>query len=262
MGAVVHKLERPLSQLAASIRDGKTRIERSDQDWVWGSLEICSAMHEARLRFPHDRGFGQWLNNEGHNDWDKNDRAALIKFGADSEQAREVFTKATSKSYQHIWDSVKSSWRFPQGEETSGPRQKPHGRGRGSPRRRHSTPVLSETMSHAELHRKVKLEEDLLRIQGTTLDYPQEMDALIHLKDHYSEDYQDVIARAVAGESVSAVAVKARIGREPMPKPEEFVRAFTRQQKLLAMWLRMPAGARVDAWKLLMDIEEKGEATK
>ena len=84
--------------------------------------------------------------------------------------------------------------------------------------RRHATPRLQ---NHAALQRQVKLDEDFLRIRGTTLDHPKELDALCHLKDYYEQAYRDIIERVVvAGEQVSAVEWMDRIARhQPLPPP-------------------------------------------
>jgi hypothetical protein len=127
---------------------------------------------------------------------------------------------------------------------------KPSPRAAVTPTRRHATPRFSK--NHALLHRQVKLGEDFPRIQGTTLDHPPEMDALVHMKDHYAAAYRNIIERAVAGESVSAVdwldhisvnrraqfPLQPTAPTEPEPKPVGAGLAETTDVSLLQQRLR------------------------
>ena len=256
MTAVV-KLERTLGNLSASIRDGYKRATQGGSEWLDGSLEVAAAMYEARGRFPSNKEFGDWLENEGYGPkiYNPQDRAALINLGSDIPRARVVMRKSQSTCYQLIWESVKAQWDAPvfleNSKTTEEPKKRIRRKGGPKPGKRTDKTTLKENMRRTHLGA-----DTMAKIADTSLNTPKELDALIHLKDHYVPVYNQVIEQAAAGEAVSAVAAKAKIARDPPPKPDDVFEIFTKHShRFLAGWIRLDTAARHELFKLMLDIK-------
>jgi hypothetical protein len=80
----------------------KTREAHSE--WIESALLAAEALHAARRELKHDTAFGQWCeaNRLGFDLFSKDERAALIKIGADLPYWRETLAKTESRSLRLI----------------------------------------------------------------------------------------------------------------------------------------------------------------
>lgn len=95
----------PDGQLAKEIKVAVKELAEARSAWVDASIKLASLLYEARGRFPNDKAFGEWLvRNDIH--ISRDDRAALIGFGANVESMRHVLSNTERSSYQLIWRDV------------------------------------------------------------------------------------------------------------------------------------------------------------
>lgn len=107
---VIDMNDKILENIGARIDTAWRHVKESDANWVESSIDLMQALREGRERFKADQDFGKWLD-DGHDHWNKNDRAALIGMAGDLALAREVLTQTDRRSYDRIWREVKD--RFP-----------------------------------------------------------------------------------------------------------------------------------------------------
>ena len=136
---------------------GWAQMRNAQNDWVEGALTTAKALHTARLSFSNDTDFGKWCeaNRLGFAFINHNDRAALIRIGADLDYWRDRIAKSDSRSLPRIVANdipppEVSPARIPARHQTKpGPKPKPATKptiGRGDPNR--AWPKLSEA-AHA-----------------------------------------------------------------------------------------------------------------
>jgi len=65
-----------LGALTDQIKDALARRERSKEDWVSATIELCECLAKARAKFTNDKAFGSWFDGGGFG-LDKNDRRYL-----------------------------------------------------------------------------------------------------------------------------------------------------------------------------------------
>jgi len=90
-----------LDALTDQINDALARRERSKEDWVSATIELCERLAEARAKFSNDKAFGAWFDDSGIQ-LSKDDRAAAIAMGMEIEVARGILEKTERRSLQHI----------------------------------------------------------------------------------------------------------------------------------------------------------------
>jgi hypothetical protein len=91
-----------LAELAQQIHHGLSRREQSRAAWIEASLELAAAVYTAREIFiGRNIEFGQWWNAQGFK-LNHNDRAALVKLGADPGISRTMLEQTNLTSYQKI----------------------------------------------------------------------------------------------------------------------------------------------------------------
>lgn len=83
---------------------GWAQMRNAQNDWVEGALTTAKALHTARLSFSNDADFGKWCeaNKLGPAFINHNDRAALIRIGADLDYWRDRIAKSDSRSLPRI----------------------------------------------------------------------------------------------------------------------------------------------------------------
>lgn len=86
------------------MRDADRQMKRARDQWVRGALLAAEWLHAARMLHKDDISFGNWCdgNELGENRLSRNDRAALIKIGADLDYYREALTKTERWSLRLI----------------------------------------------------------------------------------------------------------------------------------------------------------------
>jgi hypothetical protein len=93
----------PMNVLADKIRAAFARTEHGRQEWIDGTLELATALSEARERFQKDdRKFSVWLAENDLDAIGKNDRAALISM-ADQAITKQVLQETKRSSWFWIW---------------------------------------------------------------------------------------------------------------------------------------------------------------
>jgi hypothetical protein len=247
-------LDFPIEKIARRLRDGLERAKRGGHEWIEGSLEAAAAMYDARVRFGTDhRAFGTWIKEERNNgllpdNVDGHELNALWHLGADLSKARQALTTTKYKTYRNIWNDAKSIY----GVRTIYEKQR--GRSKGSPNKIKKAKPQSRSRSRAALMRQLKLEDDYKRVQGTSLDSPQELDALVHMKEHRPKEAEQLIVRAIAGEPVSATAVLAEKAQLPKLTKDDLIQTWVNHShKMLSAWLRADKPARDQFIEYLME---------
>ena len=96
----------PLEHFGERIDDAYKQTQRGRQQWVEGTLELASALREARDQFPSNAAFSAWLAESGRDRIGHHDRAALINMAAADaiEVTRIVLAETERMSWRHIWD--------------------------------------------------------------------------------------------------------------------------------------------------------------
>ena len=92
----------PLEQIGQRIDAGYKRTQRGRQEWSEGTLELASALAEARDQFRSNEAFSTWLSESGRDSIGHQDRAALIKMAsADAiEATRSVLAETQRTSWR------------------------------------------------------------------------------------------------------------------------------------------------------------------
>jgi hypothetical protein len=82
--------------------DRKTR--EAHVEWIESALLAAGALHTARRKLKHDAAFGDWCeaNDCGFDLFSKDERAALVRIGADLSHWRNVLGKTESRSLRLI----------------------------------------------------------------------------------------------------------------------------------------------------------------
>jgi len=93
-----------LDTLTDQINDALARRERSKEDWVSATIELCECLAEARAKFKDDKSFGAWFDASSIN-LSHQDRAAAIAMGKEIEIARDVLGKTEHRSLRLIHSS-------------------------------------------------------------------------------------------------------------------------------------------------------------
>lgn len=224
--SLVSLIDTKLDYIKQRIIAGHERANKGGVEWIEGTLEVAAAMLEGRTNKPADIGFSQWLKENSLNFYNKDERAALIGFASNIPLAREILTRSESRSYKALWMQNKS--RFRQTEKPSTDKQ---GRYR-KPRVRN--------MNSAMIHRRMKLGDEIVdSIKGTSLDSAPEMDELVMLnrgapEGELTEIVQDLVARAVRGEDVSAIAETSRIAPTSNRKRPNLIEAW--RKRMVFAW--------------------------
>jgi hypothetical protein len=220
MNNPVVQLPTRLERIAERIKAAYERIEHAGTEWVEGSVELAAALQEGRKAMTANIGFGEWLDLNGLAFIDKNDRAVLIEMD-DHALLRKVLIETESISYRMVYQEYKR--RLPKVGKTR--------------RRRASTE--GNRFTHKTARRRIKLEDEMPMIAGTSLDSPKEQDALIELKEHYPPIAADLVARAASGEAVSAQAARDDKLAAPAPALDDFTDTWRKHsQNLLRLWTR------------------------
>lgn len=94
----------------------RREVARVNELWVAAVMNLAMVMAQIRARYPDNTAFGNWLILHGF-DFEKNDRAALVKMGQMNQQVlRQRLETTTRRSFDYFWRGVQEDSRFP--EET------------------------------------------------------------------------------------------------------------------------------------------------
>jgi hypothetical protein len=214
-----------LTVIANKIEAAHQRALRGGAEWVEGSIELAAAMVAGRDATPANITFSQWLKLNRLDFYSKNDRAALIAMGDHLDVMREVMTATTSRCYENIWRDNKK--RFPVSPE------------HGTRKSRNSKP-RTYNKGRKNLHRRMKLGDAMIdSLKGTTLDRSDELDELVILnrgapEGEHTAIVKQLVADAVAGKDVSAIAMAASLGGACLRKNSKLVDAW--RKRMLAAW--------------------------
>lgn len=223
MSTVVSIGHNRLDYIKRRITAGHLRAEKGGAEWVEGSLEVALALLEGRETVPANIGFSQWLKDNKLDFYGKNDRAALVNMADNLEVARAVLTETKSRSYEMIWRENKS--RFPKD-------RKPADRPRYGKARKRTGLAMQ--------HRRMKLGDAIVdALKGTSLDSAAEMDELVMLnrgapEGELTEMVQHLVAEAVAGKDVSAIAETAKLGTVVRKHPKTLTEIW--RKRMVFAW--------------------------
>lgn len=230
-----------LNDIKRRIREGHDRLGKGHAEWVEGSLQIAMALREGRDFVPADIGFSEWLRINKLDFFDKDERAALLKFATNENVAREVLSNANSRSYRMIWKEAKARFRSAANPHTEKPGRRK--------RQRQSRYVLQN-------NRIMKLGEDTVaRLHGTSLEASDELDELIVLNRGMPHgELNDVVRKlvedAVAGKAVSAIATGAAIEKKAPVSANKLIDAF--KKRMTFIWEQSDYKAREALCEYLM----------
>jgi hypothetical protein len=220
----------PLARIKQRIVAAHERIVRGGTDWIEGTLEIATALREARAEVGEDdRRFNHWLKFNNLDYFPKDDRAALINVGGDPELARSVQAEDPTMSFRALWDRMRGRYREKKATIRSAAKHqdstaevKPTDPMRQRPPRSTTRGLIARTMKLGE--------PTVAKIKNTVLDTAQEMDALIELNRIDASITERLVNEAVAGSnSVSAVAEVTKLGRKPGPSAKKLIEEFNRR---------------------------------
>jgi hypothetical protein len=234
----------PLDSIKQRLIDGHARLDKSHAEWVEGSIEIARALREGRDLMPADRDFSQWLKKNRLDFFGADARAALLGLANDEALAREVLTKSDSRSHIVIWREAKARFR-----SVSKPTTKPRG------------PLKRKRNSVIRANRAMKLGADTLaRLAGTSLDRSQELDELVVLNrgvppGEHTEIVRQLVADAIAGKAVSAIAASAKITGREAPSAQRLIDTF--KHRMTFVWEQADKNAREALIYYLMAETEK-----
>ena len=93
----------PLGQLAKRIHAALDKTEHSRKEWIEGTLELATALFEARKCFENNKEFSEWLDKNKLDGLGKDDRAALISMGENLDVTRTALEKTGRMSWRLIW---------------------------------------------------------------------------------------------------------------------------------------------------------------
>ena len=100
-------LERRAQKIDAALArqdDANDRSDKADEDWRAATLDLAVELAGAKSELNNDnQAFGKWCDGRfGDNRITINDRAALVRWGADPEGTRLMLAKENSRSIQMI----------------------------------------------------------------------------------------------------------------------------------------------------------------
>ncbi|MBR0879669.1 hypothetical protein ACVMGC_001074 [Bradyrhizobium barranii subsp. barranii] len=225
--------------LKRQILDGHQRLESNSADWVEASMQVATALREARDAIPADVSFSAWLKRNGLDFFTHQNRAALIGMANDPDLARVILAETESRSYRQIWEQHRK--RF-----TS----------TGKPPAGSKRPITRNRTRNMNW-RIMKLGQKVVdRIKGTSLDSQREMDELVMLNRGVPEgELTEVVERlvddAAAGKPVSAVAEGARLSGKPPPPPDALIAAWNK--RMIAPWQQADHATRERFVEYLID---------
>jgi hypothetical protein len=101
--------EQTLDELATHAHMALKRCKQAREEWIEGTLELAAVLGKARAQFRDNVDFGNWIENNGLGEINKNDRAALIAMSSDLELARRVLEHHNSRSWQLVREAFKIS---------------------------------------------------------------------------------------------------------------------------------------------------------
>ena len=89
---------------AQAAREGIAMMRAGEAQMAEGALKAAEALHRERVRLKNDIAFGRWCNANGLGEdvISKNERAALIKVGADIPYWRGRIVEAKGRSIRMI----------------------------------------------------------------------------------------------------------------------------------------------------------------
>jgi hypothetical protein len=244
-----------LELLKSKLQGAYQRIEAGGNEWVEGSLEFAAALLEGRELVPADTGFKQWLEKNNLDFFNHQDRAALLNLAQNPDLARGILSKTESRSYRLIWDQNKKRFQSATGRFTSA--GKPPADGKLKRTRTIRTKVSRN-------NRAMKLGAETIRsLEGTSLASAEEQRELVVLNrgapaGEKTEVVKDLVARATAGEMVSAIAVGAAMSGRAAPATNKLIDMFSRRMNFI--WLQATYKTRESFIEFLMnDHSKKGD---
>jgi hypothetical protein len=88
----------------ALMRGADKQMKQAHEQWIEGALKAADALYAARMQMVDHAVFGEWCDENGFNAdaVTKDERAALIKIGADLPYWRETLAKTKSRSLRLI----------------------------------------------------------------------------------------------------------------------------------------------------------------
>jgi hypothetical protein len=190
----------PLQSVIDRLKNASAQIieAKGGENWVDASIELIEAFREARDRHPNNISFPDWLTAKGINFFPAPERAALISFAKDLQITREVLAEAKSRSYRMIWEKYKNRYSN---------LIKPIMRKRRDYRPR----------ERSYNHLTMKLGEGIVdSLKATSLGRAEELRELVILNRGAESGQllpvvQKLIADAIAGKDVSAMAIGGKI---------------------------------------------------
>ena len=115
----------PLVNLATAIKADIAQRASVEGEWVDTTLSLAEHLTQARAQHPSNQAFGKWLK-DNEIEIGKDDRAALIAFGEQPEEARAVLVGTDSRSLQLIHKNLfRSATNTPKPAEPSGSDKNP-----------------------------------------------------------------------------------------------------------------------------------------
>jgi hypothetical protein len=102
-------------------------------------------------------------------------------------------------------------------------------------------PPTDMTLPYAQVRRETKPEGRYDQLKRTSLGSKREMDALITLKDRWPQKGENLIQRALAGETVSAIAAIDDKARQPSPTIADLHEAWKKSFPMHSVWQRADA---------------------
>jgi hypothetical protein len=94
-----------LDVLAVRYRAAFDKMEGGRAQWIEGTLELAVVVAEAKIEWPGNAAFSQWLYLHKLALLHPNDRAALVGFAQDLKAARVLLEKSNSISWRVIWEN-------------------------------------------------------------------------------------------------------------------------------------------------------------
>lgn len=94
-----------LKILATRLHDALRRRDGASEDWERAVMDLCADLSEARKRFDANQEFHRWLedNDLGEDRLNKDDRAAAIAMGKETEVMQVVLEQTERRSLKYIF---------------------------------------------------------------------------------------------------------------------------------------------------------------
>jgi len=131
-----------LDVLATRYRAAFERMKGGRAEWTEGTLELAVVVAKAREQLPNHQEFSRWLQRHGLEQLHPNDRAALVGFAKDLQDARKLIEASKSISWRVIWETRPK-------RENAAPTN--FGKGRISPRSQHDASGSSKRKRQATI---------------------------------------------------------------------------------------------------------------